>query len=719
MPVNLAEMDANLRTVEQQASGELTAPLIRGQLEMTLKSLRDTAIQTDPNPIEIPTHNTLEFAQAGLTAKLSPRQWRHQTINEIERLIERLNQAHPHDRAEQAHINQIHKWNADLIREVCAYDIDPVQVLPFRQTARGRDTLTMAAKEATEIHGHDIRKGREHINRRMTAALADHLQQHINEQFPVATGRTAAPVLSERDVLTLGKDVWDALSEKHDNPATQTATLLKAGCDQNRWQVDQRFLTSSYWIGAHSTGFDLALPAHSELSAITRIQDQILPWDALEIVRGSSSRFEFSPNKPTVQFIDSGNPQEVSQLQHFRQEGKNTKVMVAPDRNGEPMMIAPWSADTPNYYLVTAPWKLYQILRVDEGVDGKDRLAIFQNAAETLGNNRNAQWVGTQVEALSRRWKELPTNAPEYLKDELRSIQSDLTELATHLPPPGHGSKEQLDAARNLIKLMTWMPTSDPGNTLLTFRLPTHRGTCPDNQRPNALVDRHDNGDGTSDITWHTIGDSGIASPESFNSLRNVLNHEASSAIANEALKGNYTYGATQPGAPGFNVHTPSHNGASPYVGHWMTQEDRKALTQRSVASLRSWMADPDDPALRDNFQADLAAYAIVELVYGQTISSQQADNVYDGLIFDGDLILDATSDNPGRIAITLPKGLTRIAAPEEIKAALSQQVALNPELAPDRAQEILGNIQRTDWTQAIETAEALNDLDTNPGLRL
>lgn len=734
MPTNLAVLKRNLDIVRSQSPEDLQVPRVLSQLHISQQALEDAAIPFDNHSVSIPAKNDDQATMYSVNEEYTARQWRYQVLSDLNFLRERASQAEsPTASAELQKVNEAHVGLADLIEWVCEEDADPTQVMAFQETDRGRKALTEATRAAYDKFGpSNMRETRAAIERHLGEELAQSYVDYLDNQFPKQTSLSEAPMLTERDVLRLGKELWSAFRYETNTPENRIGATLAAGRQENQWQIEDRFLKADYWRSAIDTAFEQALPSYSQWTATTQLQDRLTPAQAMKSIKRNArtARKQFNPVDPVVTYLEDGVDNSV--LSDLGRDGVN-HIVVFGDKQGDPLVATNLYPGLLDYALLTAPDKNCKAVHLKSS-DAQARLQVLQSVAQELKPKLTPQrldWIDREIEKTFQMWRDLPLTDRHDLKAGIKDVHERIHQLARELPAPGvRGGASGRDSVRRLVELalLSGMPRND--GRPLEFRLPDELETGPFGLCPAAEVTRVDNGDGTYDIHWQGLDDHGNTKDEPYRVARSVPMSDMNAYIRRVSSEAGEIIGLRAPTIPGLVVHDFTPEGNAVTTGHYVSEQERKASVTHSPYTLLyrdstgTPLFDWKDNRYRSGADAREMQEVAVEMMHGGTLSGEQTLQAIEVASFDGDFLLDlnqAEEDLVGTPQFNLNPELFRVASRDDLKTALCQHIACST-LESTRAGAMIQNVQNGSWIDAKRSLDEMlgpySEEPESPGIR-
>lgn len=719
MPINLTTLNSHLNDIATQLNSELTPQKVQSQLNRSLTILNNAAIPLEDSVATINSENRAEFLTALQQESLTPRQWRHELIIDLQRLSNRLDRLHPKDADGLSAINDGHKGLSATIRWTCEQDVDPETAVPFRESKLGREQLNKAMENVSKEYGHDQRTMRMQMSESLKAVRDEYSETHINDQFPKNASAEYAVTLTERDALIIGKDMAVVQKGSIDDIAKTIASTLREGAKENRWVVGEYAYSAEYWEKAIAGNFEFNLPFYSELSASIRLRDQVSPGKVLETVSGKDIPRPFLFEKPTVCYIEDEDTDVLGYVSGLGRDGKNT-VLVAPGKDGRPVFVSPWSLNASDYAMITAANKDYKTISIPPAMNSMERLALFASHADDLQQKIPISTVQEEIDTLHKRWVSLPLDDAEGLMYERQSIREDAEQVARKIVAPVFGGDKERKAIDSLVKLSLLTAHNGSERSRLVFGVPENLGTRSVDQSPSYEVVRSKNDDDTCNILWlHLEGEPGKGS-DPYREIENVPNDLVTQAISEISHRNRETAGIKQAGMNGLAVYGTLHNGSPVFAGHWLNAEEERKLTNHSPVSLaaQNVMEGPsltNTQASPDNVNANSERKVrdVIELLHGDNISAEATEKAYAIAAHTNTYELIAPDEeNPARSTnIEINPLMLNIADDDEIRIAVAQKVACS-EARDELKAHLIGRVQGAPKDEPTLDLDNLEDED-------
>jgi hypothetical protein len=725
MPVNTQKLARHVKAVNAGFSNNDT---LISQIKATHQLVKQIAIPFESNYSQVTAESTTDLEDLDRQKGPQPRWARHRLLESLEKQLvaaEALPAGDiPRLSAVEALINR-HRTSAMAIVSLAKFDIDPLHVEAFIETAAGQKALKESAATARGLSGSDEKAFRARVAKGMANALASNLSEYLDTQYPETVQRASAPYPSERDLLKLSKDIMYASKNQGRPIMDGILETLEAGVEDGRWNLDPHFLTKGYWQSAAEMGFDSQLGAYSDLTDTVRLADQISPIAAVRMLTDQllqdpiqNGLATAKAKNPTVVFFETGDGAIEDQLKSLKSATQN-KVAVVGDDQGKPIVVTPISVELPGTWLITAAGKRLQTLNTAHVADTDSLLQVVRDIASESPELPQRPDITGDVAELYDRWRALPINNKDTLNAGLKSIQEAIRALTATQPAPGFGEREQGKPVRDLVALSLLANSGGYDRAPLPFGIPRGLGTVPPGQAPDAelVINQDDESYFTGRL--FQLDEHGTPLPSvyksTFSTDRKTLNKQISALIAQD----DETIGIKQSNQsssqlPGLRVIRPLNTGAAVHLGHWMSQKDTDRLTQHTPLELIRKDAlghpffKPEDSYARPEREAASRCYEIVELIHGNSISEETAMWAMEFAEFDGDYLLDTSGDDlVGATKFRLEPELRLLASDEDMKTAIVQQIARSITPAMDAA-VMINRVKSTSWAQAKMHCEHL-----------
>jgi len=715
MPVNLRSLGRHSEEIRGLEKAPAATKLAR-QLKKTLDFVKNAALKFEPETTAFKTQTLSEFETVGQDRPASSRTVRHRLMESLSDRIAQVENTGPSDATLLAKIHNEHQGLAHLATLIASQDVSPCRTEAFIATDRGQKALQQLATEARRQHPDDQKSFRLALANGMAGAMDDNMEVHLEEQFPPRRSKVQALHPTERDIMTLGKDL-SAVSRYQGRPVASTIVeYLEAGIDANQWELGDQYLTEFFWNIAIGQGFDKSLSSFSELTAGVRLQDQITATDALKMITDQMpehyDKAELMRN-PSVTFIELDTKNQMAALKRLGHSDENT-TLVVPDENGQPIAITPKSSEMPDTWMVGAPGKRLQVVTVSPDMDAFERLHIVQEAINDSAALKQVPDFPSAVKQLYQQWRDLPTNNKDTLRAGLDDIQYSIRQLTATQAPPGFGDRLEGQPLRDLVTLSLLASTGASDRTALPFSLPRDIGTIPSSHPPAAEVCISETESGIFKVDWRSVMPSGEIANESHRRVRDIPGGQVTEEVDRISADHNERFGLTQPNMPGLATYGTGLSGKSQLVGHWLSDQDKEQLTQHTPAKLmyRDARGDayfrPDDSFARSPEDAATRSFAIVEMVHGGSITEEQTSMMMEFAEFDGDYLLDASGeDMVGAPKFRIDPILCATASDIDMKTVIVQKIALS-DASTLNAAVMINRVNRTPWGLAHSQVQDL-----------
>lgn len=712
MPVNNKLLEQHLDSLNNTNNGA-TPNAVLSQLEKSFRLLEKLTIKPEPPVIITGYRNHDHLIRKQLEEGEPPRHWRYRLINKLARLSKQASNLTTNNKAELQGLHEQHRKMADAIRWTASHDQEPgMTYIPFAQSLQGQQAIDEAGRMS------DTDAAREHIQK----IQADQIMDHINQQLPVPADEATANKLTPREVLIIGKDVWQVadLISTNTSPSEMTAQVFRSLKDEGR--INGHPLPAHYaelWEQASAEGFDKRLDRNQEPGTRTYngLQDRLPHHNAITLANRASKNFDITNIE--ISYYDNQNPDDPSLKNLTTYTPNHSRVVVTENEDRSLVVATQWHPETPNHVVVTAPGRGHRITHIPESASNNTRLDIISEAASDLPRLLNPHAVQKRLDQIREGWRALPTTDAKSLKHGLDTVQQELKGLAANLPPPGYGTSHQDEVTADLIKLNLLLGR-EYNLTPISFSTPSGMNTASKNCKPDREVIRTDNGDGTTDIHFMKTDDATSPFQATGEWFKGIANDNVQAMIATAARTEGWTLGAKALPHEGLSVFAPptenSHAG-NIYVGHWMSDESIKKTTcftpigaLHKNATGDPLFLNPKLPGpLRSDDEANQMSYATLNLMHDDQTPTLLLHEAYDTASFDGDYLIELCDGHGypscSGAQFNIHSELFHVASDTDLKTAVTQQIALSS-VSHQEKTKIIENVQGKSWHIALMEAE-------------
>lgn len=601
----------------------------------------------------------------------------------------------------------------DEVTKLALADVDPQNIKPFEETDIARSVRANAIKSARDSGNKNPGTARLAANEAMDALYSTEFSAYIDQTFPE---KETPPTLSHSDLRALGFSYYRAFSNlkmplSDDEIASSIAKTMSGGKRCGRWDSNiENFITPEFWKSQIESSFQ----EPAEYRDLRRIQasDIASPVEVLKAVRANSQVENFPTHNVTIDYLSTRATDEdhKATLEALCKPLKHNHIYVLPDPSDRdhPVVVRALSAKTSNIAQVIKQGHNSQNVILPESASEFEKLEAILDCAEELKPIMSPTVAAIEAERLWEKWRNIPLQSPEVIRQERNEITSAVYELAAKLPPPGFGGKAQEEALAKMVTvLMLNNDTASPNQTL-KFRPPQGLGTLGLDMEPSVCAYKVP-GD-TAETTHITIK----TREGEDHHYQNVPNEEVTNIILNHHLEEGGILGVST-NVQGLACYITNDLGELQVIGHWMGEEDKVALlehaplalTNRESTSFKPLFGPSSDEIEQrtDDWIASATALALPPETNDLFLELAIESAAYDAEIplkIENESLMESPKASLGRFVVQ-----ELIDEPESLRLALMQRVAMNSEINELERTELVKRLRFGDWEDALSWAHA------------
>lgn len=719
MPINIAALNEHVDRVNEIHPNQINRRMMTTLLGTSLRYLNDVALPADQPETSFSATNDRELMLEVMRQSSGPslRQQRYQLGLTFAEIMDSLTEVgfsdqdtlSSQDKAALQTAHRLHQSTSRQLASIAGYDVEPIRFKQWNETPTGRNSLARAVQEAQNTHGTKLTESvRRDIAKQTGSEFLGMYQAYMDSQFPTNQPDETRPKLTPRETLILGRQLYDAMAAQRSpesnhvgaSLAYQVSSALVGAQNTLRWNLPaiEGIATEQWWDNAINQNFSLfdIAPSYDDLTK-THVQDQISTPEVMQLLNANVSAHLRDPHKPHVMFLESWDTDSMAAIMSL-DKGENNRIAVLASNQDTPIIVTKLGKGCPDYLVVTAPDKGYQIVhcpdeRGDLETRASNRKSMILSAVDQLQPNIKPEATAQRIEALHKRWRNLSEKSdylsPTALKKQLEKIQTDAKNLALTINAPGKQMMpEHRDNLKELVVLAMLAGHENSERDAWRFRTPTGTATRPEYQPPALVVtEQTTQANGTVSITLHFTDEQGRPSGEG-HQFSDIPKTQLAQTLAKEISKLAPT--SRDIGKPvdvyhGLITHTATPNGDLIQSGHWLSNADKKALTHATPLGLAyaNLSGNPLFPEnwYRTNQDAQSLKDAAVYLIHGESISPEEAGFLAEMASYDGDYALKADlEDFAGSPKIRIDPFLFHNASTEDVRRHIIQKIALSPE---------------------------------------
>ncbi|OLF83450.1 hypothetical protein AWH63_21305 [Marinobacter sp. C18] len=688
-----------------------------------ITDLEQMSLPEDDRRVALNTQSDDDVTRLALEAENTLSQWRHSLRETYMALLDRITtipfQSGPEHQSELAKVTQSLQSSIVLLKDLAAEDRGSIYFQPFKESDIGRKKLAKAIRSAHEQVGNNISEARPIIDAEMTLAYRENLDKYLDEQFPVTHDDELRPTLNHKEALILAHEFYDTMDSHSDLPdcATRIAAFVCECQNAQRFNLPaiEGIATAPYWEQRIVENFENA-PLLEDYDHLmfrgSTLQDELPVDGVLRTLDNAGRAMPLNPANPVIYYLDDLDDPEICQrLIELGQTDENC-ILVIRGHDGTPITVTNHSPDIPDTFRVVCPNHAGMVVRCpNNGFDPvaagtTDRLDAINKAAQMAPRLIDYQATEEALERISEKWRSLVANSTpsnsEKLSQGIEALTKELQSVSPGIIVPEYSADANAGAAQQLVDALIRTGAYENSGISLEMRLPNGAGTVMDAEPPHTCITFHTKEDrATTDIEIKSL------SGKQLHYLPNISTHEANEVARKAASEhGNRTGIKNNYFPHGFMTFHLTEGGEQAHsIGHWISDEDRKALTEKTPTQLahskvkgEPLLGAPDRDAQQ---QAIHKMGGTAAMIHGSTLDdfdlALAGEMALSGVVM---LEVDA-EDQFGCLKFNMREEAYYRLSNEDLKRHLQQKIVLSD--AGEKLQEqMCSRIGEGHWSSAI-----------------